>query len=535
MSQQSGFFNAKVLEDGSYDRVYLAEDFANYFASFVGNGVFAKKLNGLQVLADSGMTLKVRSGQAWINGYWYENDSDLSLSLSTAPATGYRIDSVVLRYRDTSRSISCFVKTGDLNVNDPAPIRENGIYELVLAYVKVSAGSISISQSNIVDKRGDNSVCGFVTGVIDQIDTTEFYTQLNNWLEEYNSKVDKDYETFTAYLNSKKSSADSNLTVFQGDLNTLKNTATAEVNRLIEEIRGLLDGDVATNLQNQIDKKLNIPTREVMTNHEDFIPIIGHKTDGSIDTASAKFISALNFKAGKILPKGKNGEGLSSIQSIDVRSIFDDVKSDTNPYEYDKSNGTLNRSSQYLVPGTQYGGPNCMVDAATWSKIKEMQENQLTYMYAMSLMALEGTPFERLNQQGQGKSFSFPRRDNDGNAVLFGYRFEILFFRNVQNISDLKSTIAKDSLYDIGVITSLDLYEQIGMGSQAVPSLFGNLHLNYDVIRASDSGGITVTVYIDSSSGSIDESEYVVSIKKFPATSPYSSDSQYGNWISGLK
>lgn len=531
MSQQSGFFNAKVLEDGSYDRVYLAEDFANYFASFVGNGVFAKKLNGLQVLADSGMTLKVRSGQAWINGYWYENDSDLSLNLSTAPATGYRIDSVVLRYWGTSRSISCFVKPGGLNVNDPAPIREGGIYELVLAYVKVSAGSISISQSNIVDKRGDNSVCGFVTGVIDQIDTTEFYTQLNNWLEEYNSKVDKDYETFTAYLNSKKSSADSNLTVFQGDLDTLKNTATTEVNGLIEEIRGLLDGDIATNLQNQIDKKLNIPTREVMTNHEDFIPIIGHKSDGSIDTASAEFISALNFKAGKILPKGKNGEGLSSIQSIDVRSIFDDVNPDTNPYEYDKSNGTLNRSSQYLVPGTQYGGPNCMVDAATWSKMKEAQENQLKYMYAMSLMSLEGIPFEGLNPSGQAKVFTFPLADNTSDERLFvDYDFEILFFRNLPRVSDLFKRTASVSLYDVGVIT---LRHKLGI-IEKVPSLFGNLHLTFEIGR--DNMHHYAKIYVDNiPENPINESEYKVLIRKFSLKSSYSSGSQSANWISGLE
>lgn len=533
MSQQSGFFNAKVLEDGSYDRVYLAKDFANYFASFVGNGVFAKKLNGLQVLADSGMTLKVRSGQAWINGYWYENDSDLSLSLSTAPAAGYRIDSVVLRYWGTSRAISCFVKPGGLNVNDPAPLREGDTYELVLAYVKVSAGSISISQSNIVDKRGDNSVCGFVTGVIDQIDTTEFYTQLNNWLEEYNSKVDKDYETFTAYLNSKKSSADSNLTVFQGDLDTLKNTATTEVNGLIEEIRGLLDGDVATNLQNQIDKKLNIPTREVMTNHEDFIPTIGHKSDGSIDTASVEFISALNFKAGKILPKGKNGEGLSSIQSIDVRSIFDDVKPDTNPYEYDKSNGTLNRSSQYLVPGTQYGGPDCMVDAATWSKMKEAQENQLKYMYAMSLMSLEGIPFEGLNPPGQGKTFSFPLIDGTEN-LYFDYNFEILLFRNLPKVSDLFKGTASTSLYDVGVIS---LISGGTSDIERVPSLFGNLHLTFEITRGvSSSKSRQVIIYIDNiPENPINESEYKVLIRKFSLNSPYSSGSQSANWISGLE
>lgn len=530
MSEHSGFFNAKVLENGSYDRVYLAENFANYFASFIGNGVFAKKMNGLQILADTGMNVKVKSGQAWINGYWYENDSDLILNVTTAPTTGYRVDSVVLRYGVSERSITCVVKQGGQNVVNPTPIRNSECYELILANIKVSAGKVSISSADIVDKRGDNSVCGFVTGVIDQIDTTDFYTQLNGWLESFISKTDEEYSDFTAYLNSQKNSANSSLATFEGDLNTLKTTATTEVNSLIEEIRGLLDGDVATNLQNQVDKKMNAPTSEITTNQRDFVPSIGYKSDGTIDIPTVKYISVLNAGVGRLLARGRGGQGLSSIPYIETRSMFDG----TNPFEYDKTNNSLSKNSQYLVPGTEYNGPDCMVDAATWSKIKEMQENQLTYMYAMSLMALEGTPFERLNQQGQGKSFSFPGKDNDGNVVLSGYRFEILFFRNVQNISDLKSAIAKDSLYDIGVITSLDLPEQIGMGSQAVPSLFGNLHLNYDVIRTSDSGRITVTVYIDSSSGSIDENEYVVSIKKFPATSPYSSDSQYGNWIKGL-
>ena len=530
MSEHSGFFNAKILENGSYDRVYLAENFADYFASFVGNGVFAKKMNSLQILADTGMNIKVKSGQAWINGYWYENDSDLILSVATAPTTGYRVDSVVLRYGVSDRTITCVVKQGSQNVANPTPIRNSEYYELVLANIKVNAGKVSISSADIVDKRGDNSVCGFVTGVIDQIDTTDFYTQLNGWLESFISKTDEEYSDFTTYLNSQKNSANSNLTAFEGDLNTLKATATTEINSLIEEIRGLLDGDVATNLQNQVDKKMNAPTSEIMTNQRDFIPSIGYKLDGTIDIPTVKYISVLNAGVGRLLARGRGGQGLSSIPYIDIRSMFDG----TNPFEHDKINNSLSKNSQYLVPGTEYNGPDCMVDAATWSKIKEMQENQLTYMYTMSLMSLEGTPFERLNQQGQGKSFIFPGEDNDGNAVFSGYRFEILFFRNIQNISDLKSAIAKDSLYDIGVITSLDLPEQIGMGSQIVPSLFGNLYLNYDVIRASDTGRVTVTVYIDSSSGSIDENEYVVSIKKFPAISPYSSDSQYGNWIKDL-
>lgn len=531
MSEHSGFFNAKVLEDGSYDRVYLAENFADYFASFVGNGVFAKKMNALQILADSGMNVKIKSGQAWINGYWYENDSDLILNLATAPTTGYRIDSVVLRYGVSDRSITCIVKQGTQSTVYPSPIRNSEYYELVLAYIKVNAGRVSITSLDIIDKRGDNSVCGFVTGVIDQIDTTDFYTQLNGWLESFISKTNEEYDDFTAYLNSQKNSANSSLVTFQGDLNTLKITATTEVNSLIEEIRGLLDGDVATNLQNQIDKKMNIPTAEITTNQKDFVPSIGYKTDGTVDLAIVKYINVLNAGVGRLLARGKNGQGLSSIPFIETRSIFDD----TNPFEYDKSNNSLNANSQYLVPGTEYDGPSCMVDAATWSKMKEMQENQLTYMYAMSLMALEGTPFEGLNQPGQGKSFLFAGTDPDGNTVFSGYSFEILIFRNLQRVSDLSKGTASTSLYDVGVISSSDLPEQIGMGLQNVPDLFGNLHLTYDVIRARDTGRITITIYIDDSSDeSIDETEYMVSIRKFLSVSPYSSDSQYGNWIKGL-
>lgn len=145
-------------------------------------------------------------------------------------------------------------KKGALNTANPAPTRDSKYYELVLAYIKVNAGTVTISQSMITDKRGDKSVCGYVTGLIDQIDTTDFYTQLNGWLEEYMNKTENQYNSFSNYLSQKKNTADSDLSAFEGDLNTLKTSATNDVNALIEEIRGLLDGDVATNLQNQIDK-----------------------------------------------------------------------------------------------------------------------------------------------------------------------------------------------------------------------------------------------------------------------------------------
>ena len=71
MAQECGFFNAQLVGE-EYDRVYLAEQFAAYFASFIGNGVFGSSMQQLKVLAQdtANMSVKVGSGQAWINGWW---------------------------------------------------------------------------------------------------------------------------------------------------------------------------------------------------------------------------------------------------------------------------------------------------------------------------------------------------------------------------------------------------------------------------------------------------------------------------------
>ena len=48
--EKSSFFNSV-----SGDRKYKAEDWASYFASFIGNGVFPVPSTGLQVVAGNGM------------------------------------------------------------------------------------------------------------------------------------------------------------------------------------------------------------------------------------------------------------------------------------------------------------------------------------------------------------------------------------------------------------------------------------------------------------------------------------------------
>lgn len=180
MAEQSGFFDAH-LTGGEYDRVYLASSFARYFASFIGNGVFADKAAGLMAYQTdpTSMRVKVLPGQAWINGYWYENDSEFSLPIDVADGVLNRIDLVTLRWGTAERSINLAVKKGTPAVNAVAPViqRDSDYYELKLAEIRVTAGTVSITQANIVDTRADTNVCGWVTGVIKQADTSQLFAQ----------------------------------------------------------------------------------------------------------------------------------------------------------------------------------------------------------------------------------------------------------------------------------------------------------------------------------------------------------------------
>ena len=191
MAEQSGFFDAHLV-NGEYDRVYLAESFARYFASFIGNGIFGGKSDELMVQQKStaDMSVKVLSGQGWINGYWYENDDELSLAIDVADGVLNRIDLIVLRWDNSERVIRLAVKKGTSASNPSAPIiqRSADYYELKLAQVYIKAGATKIVQADITDTRLNNEVCGLVHGVVEQFDTTYFGKQIDSFIEQFEAK-----------------------------------------------------------------------------------------------------------------------------------------------------------------------------------------------------------------------------------------------------------------------------------------------------------------------------------------------------------
>ena len=67
------------------------------------------------------MTVKIPAGRAWINGYYYHNDSELTLTIDNADGVLNRIDVVVLRWDVNARSITAQVIKGTPASNAMAP------------------------------------------------------------------------------------------------------------------------------------------------------------------------------------------------------------------------------------------------------------------------------------------------------------------------------------------------------------------------------------------------------------------------------
>lgn len=267
--ERCGFFDANLVGE-EYDRVYLAAQFAAYFASFIGNGVYAEHSNQLQVVAmpTPQMQVGVEKGQGWINGYWYENTDTMYLPIEVADGVLNRIDSIVLRLGFAERNMWLMVKKGTPAVNPIAPevTRTADYYDLQLATVSIPASSIRITQAQIQDTRMNQDVCGWVTGVVKQLDTTTLFNQFETYFQEFKENNQADYEEWTeaqkqAWL-SWVSGQETDFTDWTDEQKeeyetwyaTHINQWQSDFDTWFENIKDQLGEDAAGNLQNQIDE-----------------------------------------------------------------------------------------------------------------------------------------------------------------------------------------------------------------------------------------------------------------------------------------
>lgn len=207
MAVTYGFYNSL-----NGDRKYNALQFSRLFEGIIRDGVFSTIGGSMMVKASSGMTVNVSPGRAWFNNTWTNNDADLPFTLDPSEAILNRYDAVVLEVASSSdarvNSFKIVKGTPATTPAKPAMIKTEGLYQYPLAYIYVDKGISSITQANITNAVG-TSKCPFITGAIQQVTTDAIVAQ-------WESEFDIWFST----------------------------------------IRTQLEGDVAVNLQGQIDGKL---------------------------------------------------------------------------------------------------------------------------------------------------------------------------------------------------------------------------------------------------------------------------------------
>ena len=130
--EESGFFQSV-----NGNRKYKYELIANFLSKMLSNGVFN---NELKVIANDNMTVTLKAGSAFINGFWFYNPSDKIINISLADNNQSRIDSIVLRYSKENLNIISDVLEGSYASN-PTPVdltRNSNIYELILCNIAIN-------------------------------------------------------------------------------------------------------------------------------------------------------------------------------------------------------------------------------------------------------------------------------------------------------------------------------------------------------------------------------------------------------------
>lgn len=224
--------------NGEYDRRYLAEDFTRYFRAFISSGTFMKESTNLQVMSNGDMTVTLMPGSMIIEGTRYDNTKDLVFELTPADGVLNRIDRIAIVYDKQQRDIHAEILEGEPSYKPvPKSIRRTEEYkDYITADIYVAAGVVSIQQEDITDQRLNSEVCGIAVPFT-EIDTTTIFNQFLDWFEQIKSDGEKD------------------------------------VQQLLDDLRGLLDEDVAVHLQSEIDKineemKNKISSSDVVDNYE---------------------------------------------------------------------------------------------------------------------------------------------------------------------------------------------------------------------------------------------------------------------------
>jgi len=180
----SGFFNSV-----NGDRLYNADQMSKIFEGLISDGVYESVGDKMAVQPNSGMTIHIATGRGWFGRHWVENDTELRLTVADSDVLLNRYVAVVVKVDDTDavRDVIPYLKYSEFATTPVKPkmTRTETVKEYCLAYIYLKAGATAITAADIEDTRADEALCGWVTGLIEQLSSATLFSQFtaifNNW------------------------------------------------------------------------------------------------------------------------------------------------------------------------------------------------------------------------------------------------------------------------------------------------------------------------------------------------------------------
>lgn len=143
------------------DRIYDAQDFRDWMHHMFSEGV---SVNDFFVSPAGGMSLTVPGGYVHIRGASKTFSDDTTVTLDAPDTALGRIDAVVLELDVPAKAIEIKTVSGAASETPTAPeiLRNNNVWQLVMAYVHVRPGAAEITDADVEDTRMDRNKCGYL-------------------------------------------------------------------------------------------------------------------------------------------------------------------------------------------------------------------------------------------------------------------------------------------------------------------------------------------------------------------------------------
>lgn len=179
MAQEYYFFDSTKDDIRRYQARHLAE----ILDTVLQTGLLHKDgTPTIRVVANTkDMKVRVTAGKAVIKGHLYINTDDMTFDIPKTET----IKRIVLRLDKNidNRYIQLFLTEGDKNFPKPLE-RNNNIHELALCNIVYDANKGYIEQSDILDTRFDENLCGLAHSLI-TVPTTEYQKEWNEFTQRY--------------------------------------------------------------------------------------------------------------------------------------------------------------------------------------------------------------------------------------------------------------------------------------------------------------------------------------------------------------